>query len=44
MLRDAVFELYNRFSNDTQLAHLFEQLDIVFDFFGIRSLKMIWIC
>ena len=41
-MSDAVFELYNRFSNDTQLAHLSEQLDIVFDFFGVRSLKMRW--
>ena len=44
MLRDAVFELSNRFSNDTQLAHLFDQLDIVFEFFGVRSLKMRWLC
>lgn len=44
MLRDAVFELSNRFSNDAQLAHLFDQLDIVFDFFGVRSLKMRWLC
>ena len=44
MLRDAVFELSSRFSNDTQLAHLFDQLDIVFEFFGVRSLKMRWLC
>ena len=44
MLRDAVFELSSRFSNDTQLAHLFDQLDIVFEFFGVRSLKMCWFC
>ena len=44
MLRDAVFELSSRFSNDTQLAHLFDQLDIVFEFFGVSSLKMRWLC
>lgn len=44
MLRDAVFELSSRFSNDTQLAHLFDQLDIVFEFFGVSSLKMSWLC
>ena len=44
MLRDAVFELYNRFSNDTQLLHLCEQLDIVFEFFSVSSLKMRWLC
>ena len=44
MLRDSVFELSSRFSNDTQLAHLFDQLDIVFEFFGVRSLKMRWLC
>lgn len=44
MLRDSVFELSSRFSNDTQLAHLFDQLDIVFEFFGVSSLKMRWLC
>lgn len=44
MLCDAVFELSNRFSNDTHLAHVVDQLDIVFDFFGVISLKMRWLC
>lgn len=44
MLRDAVFELSNRFSNDTQLIRLCDQLDAVFNFFGVRSLKMRWLC
>ena len=44
MLRDSVFELSSRFSNDTQLAYLFDQLDIVFEFFGVSSLKMRWLC
>ena len=44
MLRDSVFELSNRFSNDTHLVHLVDQLDNVFDFFGVRSQKMRWLC
>ena len=44
MLCDAVFELSNRFSNDTQLVHLFDQLDMVFEFFGVGTLKMRWFC
>ena len=44
MLCDAVFELSNRFSNDTQLVRLCDQLDAVFNFFGVRSLKMRWLC
>ena len=44
MLCDAVFELSNRFSDDTQLVRLFDQLYSVFDFFGMISLKMRWLC
>ena len=44
MLSDAVFELSNRFSKDTHLAHVFDQLDNVFEFFGVKSQKMSWLC
>ncbi|HIX56783.1 MAG TPA: hypothetical protein H9850_04855 [Candidatus Anaerobiospirillum pullistercoris] len=44
MLRDAVSELSNRFSNDTHLAHVLDQLDNVFEFFGVRSQNMSWLC
>ena len=44
MLRDAVFELSNRFGNDTQVVRLCDLLDAVFNFFSIRSQKMCWFC